>query len=212
MNLSDAILGGDEPLGGCIFSNLGLLANFYSAHELGDLECVTQFRNHLRALDLNARPGLPLHGNPRWPCIRLIPLDRLLLAMKVVKDPETGRIAHQPGTRDFARLHTRINKDRSYTWTGTELQMKVHRQRIAAANYAFCATHQESTGISSHTLQIRLRYFSYLAAMKTLNAGSLCSTLYQRGEERPSTESMTLIVCAETESSNIFSPFNLFIA
>lgn len=207
-----SLFGGDVRLGGSITSNLALLANYTPDKELKDLECVTLFRQHLHAVDLTARPRQTLRSNPTWPTIRLLPLDRLLLAIKVRKDPESGIVTHKPGSLDYWKVRLQANKDRTRSWIGPEHERMLHIQLVVAASYAFHAAHQESMKSDHVEPSVTLRYFNYAQASEIISSPYMKYLKWKQGSDRPTPSRMILITNIEGQNSTEFWPFNLQIA
>lgn len=208
MFLEDYITGGEEMV---CDSAISLLQNYYQEDQIPHLECVAHHLAHLQNLDLDQLSGKPIRSTPRWPSIRLMPLDRLYRSMKCIKDPATGAITWRPGSLEYYRARTTTDEDGTIRWTASEDERRLHLQTIKLANYSVLVLEQECRGISSPSLCLCLRYFSYKKAISIVEGSSLRHQFYERGQNRPDADHMILILRGETESSYLYSPFNLYV-
>jgi len=210
----DLIVGGNDLIGGEIWSNLALVPNYLNNDELKVLSALPYHQVHLQHLDLTRPSELPVDVAATWPMVRLAPLGNLLGELRIVKDPNNGGILWPAGAREYSARRTKTHVDpktkiETKTWTGSIAELLQQKGIVSAFNAADLMVEQECRGLDCVELLVRLRYFDLAPAQAVLREGPYRHLLWKAGRPRPDHQHLCLILRVEEEKAFTYTPFAL---
>lgn len=139
-----------------------------------------------------------------WPSVTLRLPGQLFHEFQVPTPPVSGQDSCPPGTRGFVEKFYRVKED---TWTGSDEDLEMHREQVKSMNLTQLLATQESLGIDSEEVIVKLRFFSGEQAQAVMN-GVLP---WESGPLRPDNNHLILLLRAPEKGRTHLVPIRLVV-
>lgn len=199
----DHLLGGRELSCPEVSSSCGVGASYLHAEDVESWVEQHHLGNIFGGLDFT-KPSGPFNQVPsEWPSVTIRPLASLFREFRVTSDPDTGKMVPPPGTRGFVKKHFRAPG----VWTGSDEEAQQHAEQVKSMNLAMLLITQESLGIDSEQLIVKLRFFTLEEAL-AVEAGVLP---WESGSLRPDNDHLVLLLRAPEKGRHHLVPIRLIV-
>ena len=102
-------------------------------------------------------------------------------------------------------------KTKKDVWTGSDEDLQRHQDQTKSMNLALLLLAQESLGVDSDCLQVRLRFFTAEDAKDVMSGNPFTSDLWRLGQARPDSGHLCLVLREETKNAINYACFSLVI-
>ena len=208
MDCSYVIINSDAPM---VHSCLAHTPNFLLKDQIEpfitsfDLQGSAPFTG----LDLST-PSVPM-GIP-WPQVIIKPLVQLFEEFQMTINQKTNNPFFPAGTMEFYKDRTKKDKKtKKDVWTGSDEDLQRHQDQTKSMNLALLLLAQESLGVDSDCLQVRLRFFTAEDAKDVMSGNPFTSDLWRLGQARPDSGHLCLVLREETKNAINYACFSLVI-